>query len=345
MSVEASYLIRPDLSDKGPGILAIAIHDNDVSMVRPLLQQGVDLKRRFPLHRAAKLGHTERLRLRPIHYASCLGHVEVVKLLLKHGDGVALAADGYIPLHSALFAPDPDPVVSILLEAGVDPSAITGSQIPVIRSGTCEGHETVVSTQSDDGNEYTPLHEAARAGKIGVLRALLQDKRTNPSLRAKRGGTALHVAAGAGGDHLGPVTQLLLSYGADPLIFGDAGWSVIHLAARFGRLAMVKLLEGVPGAVSQRGLNGSITVFWIDQICVNQADLLERTAQVAVMSRVYSQAKAVFFWMGEMDEDIKQLANFSFYVGRDIETFETSLLQPPVLHTGTFFNSKIPYKS
>ncbi|KAH6976534.1 heterokaryon incompatibility protein-domain-containing protein [Ilyonectria sp. MPI-CAGE-AT-0026] len=38
---------------------------------------------------------------------------------------------------------------------------------------------------------------------------------------------------------------------------------------------------------------------WIDIVCVNQADLSERSQQVRLMSRIYPMAKAVHIWLGE----------------------------------------------
>ena len=42
-------------------------------------------------------------------------------------------------------------------------------------------------------------------------------------------------------------------------------------------------------------------LIWIDQICINQADVLERAAQVRLMGRVYKQAAKVSVWLGGAD--------------------------------------------
>lgn len=41
---------------------------------------------------------------------------------------------------------------------------------------------------------------------------------------------------------------------------------------------------------------------WVDAICINQDDIAERTAQVSIMDRVYSQARASFLWLGGADD-------------------------------------------
>ncbi|ROV88842.1 hypothetical protein VMCG_10186 [Cytospora schulzeri] len=42
---------------------------------------------------------------------------------------------------------------------------------------------------------------------------------------------------------------------------------------------------------------------WIDQICINQNDMPERSDQVLLMTEIYSRAQQVIAWIGECDED------------------------------------------
>ncbi|KAE8378665.1 heterokaryon incompatibility protein-domain-containing protein [Aspergillus bertholletiae] len=42
--------------------------------------------------------------------------------------------------------------------------------------------------------------------------------------------------------------------------------------------------------------------FWIDAICINQDDITERNAQVAIMSKIYTESSGVFVWLGVDDE-------------------------------------------
>ncbi|KAH8777798.1 heterokaryon incompatibility protein-domain-containing protein [Diaporthe sp. PMI_573] len=41
---------------------------------------------------------------------------------------------------------------------------------------------------------------------------------------------------------------------------------------------------------------------WADAVCINQHDLAERSAQVALMGRIYSQASQVVVWLGPADK-------------------------------------------
>ena len=42
--------------------------------------------------------------------------------------------------------------------------------------------------------------------------------------------------------------------------------------------------------------------FWADQICINQADFTEKSAQVSLMSRIFPSCRRVICWLGEEDE-------------------------------------------
>lgn len=55
---------------------------------------------------------------------------------------------------------------------------------------------------------------------------------------------------------------------------------------------------------------------WIDAICINQQDVAERNAQVALMNRIYGQARDVVVWLGEAtpayEVAIKNMDRFTF---------------------------------
>ena len=46
-------------------------------------------------------------------------------------------------------------------------------------------------------------------------------------------------------------------------------------------------------------LRHGFTRVWVDAICINQSDAYERTAQIARMGQVFSQATAVIAWLGK----------------------------------------------
>jgi hypothetical protein len=50
---------------------------------------------------------------------------------------------------------------------------------------------------------------------------------------------------------------------------------------------------------------------WIDQLCINQADNDERSAQVSLMSEIYKKAARVIVWLGPGDESSGVCKNVS----------------------------------
>ena len=46
-----------------------------------------------------------------------------------------------------------------------------------------------------------------------------------------------------------------------------------------------------------------VSYWWIDAVCINQADIPERNAQVATMRRIYHSAARVQVWLGEEADD------------------------------------------
>jgi hypothetical protein len=44
---------------------------------------------------------------------------------------------------------------------------------------------------------------------------------------------------------------------------------------------------------------------WADALCINQDDLDERTRQVELMRRIYSDAELVLSWLGQQDDETK----------------------------------------
>ncbi|KAH8628433.1 hypothetical protein IG631_15690 [Alternaria alternata] len=50
--------------------------------------------------------------------------------------------------------------------------------------------------------------------------------------------------------------------------------------------------------------------WWIDYLCINQADLVERAEQVSLMQQVYDRAHEVIVWLGEQSSDSDRAFNF-----------------------------------
>lgn len=68
--------------------------------------------------------------------------------------------------------------------------------------------------------------------------------------------------------------------------------------------------------------------FWIDQLCINQADPVEKAAQVSVMGEIYSFTKQVVAWMGRGDRSSKSAIAFVGMLFGEMEDLERKGFQP-----------------
>lgn len=65
---------------------------------------------------------------------------------------------------------------------------------------------------------------------------------------------------------------------------------------------------------------------WIDQICINQTDDSEKTSQVQMMSRIFSQARLVIGWLGPADADSNEAVDlFRYFSLRDSDPEKAAL--------------------
>ncbi|CAG8950453.1 hypothetical protein HYFRA_00006949 [Hymenoscyphus fraxineus] len=63
--------------------------------------------------------------------------------------------------------------------------------------------------------------------------------------------------------------------------------------------AMLELHSGQRGETKY----GTPHWIWIDALCINQEDLLERNEQVSIMGRIYGSAESVIIWLGVAKDD------------------------------------------
>lgn len=130
------------------------------------------------------------------------------------------------------------------------------------------------------------------------------------------GETALHYAAENG--HL-DVVKTLISYSASCRLSDKAGRSPLACCReqKRGHYEEVSRVLHHPHlyrsrASMQRYHPIGSDVFsahdiWIDSICINQNDILERNAQVALMASIYQSARSVIIWLGPADEETKRV--------------------------------------
>lgn len=150
----------------------------------------------------------------------------------------------------------------------------------------------------------TYLHVVAGEGKADVVDAWLWNGADADRLD-DGGRTALHYAAEGG--HA-PCVDILCRAGSLRSRRDNEGSSPMDLAKAGGHGDVVTLLESLasqPDPVAEtsaRNPEGADWLVWADAICINQADVDEKSAQVNMMDRIYINASYVIAWLGPPDQ-------------------------------------------
>ena len=66
-----------------------------------------------------------------------------------------------------------------------------------------------------------------------------------------------------------------------------------------------KVTLGAWSALKALRYDDRVRVLWIDAICINQEDMVERTAQLKLMGMIYRKSNSVRVWIGPSDDDDK----------------------------------------
>jgi len=231
---------RVQEAKKNKSLLEV-VRDGDIGHLKELMSQGADINagevrgwsawsgRRFPIHVATGMGHTDIVKLliesgadlsarwggprwgwsgTPLHNAVFAGHADIVRLLIKSGADVNAREryhNGRTPLHTAVNVanrdvskPLRDDIIKLLIDNGADVN------VALRRVGT------------------TPLQAAARKGNVRIVELLLS-RVADINAKDSSGHTALHMAMGS--DHR-EMVELLAAKGARA--------SALHLAAYLG---------------------------------------------------------------------------------------------------------------
>jgi ankyrin repeat protein len=210
--------------------LIAAVQAGDLERLRTLLAQDPSLASARDPNGVSAIMHTLYRRrkdmldlllaARPeldIFEATGLGCSERVAELLRRDPSLAAAwsADGFTPLHFASFFGQ-EAIAILLLQHGADAAA-----------------------QAKNPMKVMPLHSAAAAHNLAMVRALLEHG-APPNARQQQGWTAIHEAAQNGNK---PIVEVLLKHGADRSPANDDGATPIDLATRNGHTEIVKLLQ------------------------------------------------------------------------------------------------------
>ncbi|KAL9611174.1 MAG: hypothetical protein Q9167_004159 [Letrouitia subvulpina] len=72
---------------------------------------------------------------------------------------------------------------------------------------------------------------------------------------------------------------------------------------------------------------------WIDQLCINQTQLEEKSVQVSMMGQIYSSTIKVVAWLGRGDRLMRDAVTFTKWFSAEIEKRKAQGIQPTVIPT------------
>lgn len=155
---------------------------------------------------------------------------------------------------------------------------------------------------ADRGQSY--LHYVATRGWKESLELYIT-RRADVNTVDDEGRTPLHCAAEAG--HLDCV-KVLCEAAAVRRLKEEGGMTARDVAAEAGRDEVVEYLDALateldpmPCQTEEFDDNGA-DYLWADAICINQADIDEKSMQVSMMDKIYSLATHVIAWLGPEDK-------------------------------------------
>jgi len=140
------------------------------------------------------------------------------------------------------------------------------SKTPAINAAKLGHTECLVTAYRELGvfnerDDYgaTPIHFAARSGKLECLKWLVERSGVSPNAATLNGNTAAHDAAATG--HVGCLEFLLLQTRCRLTDTNAEGATVLHVACRFGQTKVVQwLIENAGCPLNSKGDNGVTAV-------------------------------------------------------------------------------------
>jgi ankyrin repeat protein len=165
----------------------------------------------------------------PLHVAADGGYTTVAESLLANKAEVnAKDKDGATPLHMAANANRKN-LVELLLAKGADVNARDSRGATPLSGAVERNHENVAELlrQAGGRNFFGEIHDGAKQGDLGKVKAVLKDNRDLVNAKDSSGRTPLHAAAAWGRED---VAQLLVRNGADVNARDNYGHSPLEIA-------------------------------------------------------------------------------------------------------------------
>jgi ankyrin repeat protein len=284
--LNAGAKVNAKADDGMTPMLRAAAIVSPVKALEYLLEQGADPEVSAlgfrPLHLAVKWGNAQVVKALiahkadvnaaqvpavdpPLHVAVFGGNMEIIRLLLDHGAKVnALGRNGSTALHHATWN---DEIFNFLLERGADPKLQQSHGVTTLHMACQDGSAALVAKllqlhpdlDAWDGAEFTPLLNAAEAGRVDLLKLLIA---AGADLKAiqKNGRNALHLAAASANPE---AVRFLLDQKLQVNAPSSSGDTPLMNAAAAGRLETVTLLLRAGASVNDAERNALKTALMV----------------------------------------------------------------------------------
>ncbi|GAB7353005.1 hypothetical protein MBLNU459_g3566t1 [Dothideomycetes sp. NU459] len=79
---------------------------------------------------------------------------------------------------------------------------------------------------------------------------------------------------------------------------------LIRIVQDDGKITRIQVTKSLFSALKQLRNRKDDVQLWIDALCINQKDAVEKSSQISYMSTIYNQAECVRIWLGEYDAAI-----------------------------------------
>ncbi|KAJ4122790.1 hypothetical protein NW768_010235 [Fusarium equiseti] len=222
----ANYLDSID----GHTAVGLAAWYNNTSVVRVLLDRGADME---------ATGNRPSL----LSITASRGHIELAELILDRGafvDGLCYGTTGHTPLYLA-FSGGNYAIAETLMRRGADITVVSKSpKIPLYQAAIDGRHDIVELLLKDDGgggkDAYAALKIAIINNHLEAVETLYKAIRFDDSIAT----TPLHIAARNG--RLQAI-KVLLNAGADPMAKDSTGRIALSYAAEYGHASTVDFLS------------------------------------------------------------------------------------------------------
>ncbi|KAJ3476925.1 hypothetical protein NLG97_g8980 [Lecanicillium saksenae] len=223
------------------------------------------------------------------------------------------------------------------------------TRIPIILDGRVfhvhkNLHDALLSipatAYADDLNRHTRekgqtyFHYVGAQGRADHV-AFYVTRGASVNLTDDDGRTALHLAAMGG--HTECVKELC-KVGCLRSAKDNDGKTAEELARDAGHASVVAALEAfansedpLPSAV-EKETDGADKFVWADAVCINQEDMDEKSTQVGMMDRIYSNAVYVLAWLGPKDTHTDLGLQVADTLVKNLGAFKASSISPWLGH-------------